>query len=341
MSARQIVIIGFLQNLSIETLKSGFTMKKTHFKIPGYQILERIGEGTFGTVFRAKQKSTGRYVAVKMLRLNYQDNNSYQHRIARFHREKRLCAELHHPYIIQLIDQGEYRTNQLFAVFEYAEGENLKDIIKQNGSLSAAQLKAVMGQILEALIYAHQKGIVHRDLKPGNIIVNTKINDICVKVLDFGVGGYLPDAKVDHENLTLPSEILGTPSYAAPEQLRGESANVKSDLYSWGLIFLECLTGQPVFTGSSVAEIIYRQLSLEDIPLPPVIASHPIAELLHCVLAKNPRDRIGDEYKLRSEYDKIFIDDLVGKPMLVAIDHISKSVPEQTTDGILAGVACG
>lgn len=302
-------------------------------EVPGYQILEWIGEGTFGTVYRARQSSTGQDVAVKLLRSDGMDKDARAQRIARFQRETSLYAELRHPYIVQLMDQGVTADGAFFAIFEYVEGETLQSLLRRKGPLPANQLKTVLGHVLEALAYAHGKGIVHRDLKPGNIMVSTNPVHTYAKVLDFGIGGLLSEAAGGPHDQARPKESLGTPSYAAPEQLRGETSNAKADIYAWGLVFLECLTGQPVMTGATVAEIIQRQLLAQDIPLPPEIALHPIAALLRRALAKRPEDRIGDATRLLSEYHEISLADLAGKTTPAVTDQAA-IVADQTAEGV-------
>lgn len=305
--------------------------------VVGYEILDCIGEGTFGTVYRAKQKSTGQITAIKVLKENPWSDISYERRKARFLRETSVCAALQHPYIVQILDQGSLKNEQLYAVFEFVEGETLQDLLKRNGPLPARQLKVIMSQVLEALAYAHQKGVIHRDLKPGNIMVHSIQNHIYAKILDFGMGGVLEDSSIDYKTLTLPSDALGTPSYGAPEQLRGDRPSAKSDLYSWGLVFLECLTGEPVMKGASVADIIHQQLILDDIILPSGIASHPIASLLHRVLAKRVEDRASDASAILNELERIHLDDLVGPIQSITKEQSSSFVADETAEGFLAG----
>jgi len=303
----------------------------------GYEILDCIGEGTFGTVYRAKQKSTGQITAIKVLKENAWTGISYERRKARFLREIQVCAALRHPYIVQILDQGSTKDDQLYAVFEFVEGETLQELLKRKGALPVRQLKVIMCQVLEALVYAHQKGVIHRDLKPGNIMVHSIQERTYVKILDFGMGGFLEESGVHLQTLTLPSDALGTPSYGAPEQLRGERPSSKSDLYSWGLVFLECLTGEPVMKGASVADIIHQQLMLDDIILPAGIASHPIASLLRRVLAKRVEDRVSDASAILRELEEIHLDDLVGSFQASAKESSSYYVADETAEGVLAG----
>ncbi len=282
--------------------------------LQGYELLETLGQGGFGTVYRAKQVSTGQIVALKILRLDDVLNEQHQRRqIERFERETKLCAELNHPHIVQLLDKGQTSENQLYAVFEYVPGETLKGVLLRKGMLSAAEAGELMGQVLDALTSAHAKGVVHRDLKPHNIMITTTGTRSHAKVLDFGIGAFTPDARqADYKSLTLTQEALGTPSYSAPEQLRGEPPTVKSDLYAWGLVFIECLTGKPAMHGATLAEIFHKQLSPMDVPLPAAIIGHPVANVLRRVLQKNPRDRAAKAASLYNDFKQINLSNIVG-----------------------------
>jgi len=284
--------------------------------INGYKIIELLGSGGFGMVYLARQESTGQKVAIKVLRLDEAlDEQAHRRKIERFERETQLCAGLHHPYIVKLLDKGQQKEGkQLYAVYEFVPGETLKSLLSRRGAFSAVQAGELMGQVLDALACAHAQGVVHRDLKPQNIMISTTGTRPHAKVLDFGIGAFLPGSgNLDYKSLTLTQEALGTPSYSAPEQLRGEPPTIKSDLYAWGLVLIECLTGHPVMHGSSLAEIFHKQLNPSAVPLPPVLADHPLGNLLRRVLQKNPSDRAGDAIQLYSDLKRINLNNLVGE----------------------------
>ncbi|MDI9311416.1 MAG: TOMM system kinase/cyclase fusion protein [Limnohabitans sp.] len=281
----------------------------------GYEIIEKIGEGGFGTVYKAIKKSTNQFVAIKTIKfkesITLQKKQQY---LARFERETEICAEINHPHIVRLLDKGYYKNKDPYAVYEFVSGKNLKDHILENKGLSANETGELMGQILDALACAHKKGIVHRDLKPNNIMITKTGAKPFIKVLDFGIGAFTQDVRsVDYKNLTITQEVLGTPTYCAPEQLRGEPPTVKSDLYAWGLILIECLTGEPVMQGNSVAEVFQQQLSSHNVPLPPAIFGHPLADFLRRILHKNTKQRVGNTETIYNDYTKINFNTLVGK----------------------------
>ena len=282
--------------------------------LPGYRLVSKLGAGGFGTVFQAVQESTGQTVALKMLRPGADlDERRQQRQIERFERETQLCAELSHPHIVQLLDKGKTEDGQLFAVFEFVQGETLKDLLVRRGPLSALEAGGLMGQVLDALASAHARGVVHRDLKPHNIMVSHTGARAHAKVLDFGIGALIPDQRqADYKTLTMTEEVMGTPSYSAPEQLRGEPPTIKSDLYAWGLVFLECLTGQPVMQGRTLAEIYHQQLSPVDVVLPSAIAGHELAHLLRRTLRKDSRDRAEHASQVYADFCRLNLASLVG-----------------------------
>ncbi|OUS24196.1 TOMM system kinase/cyclase fusion protein [Gammaproteobacteria bacterium 45_16_T64] len=284
------------------------------YNLSGYEFIGVLGKGGFGQVFLATQLSTSRSVAIKILKLpEDMPADSKQHLLNRFQREALLCAQLNHPHVVQLLDRGQTDDGVVYVVFEYVEGVTLKDLLDQEGVFAADEAHSVMGQVLDAICYAHSAGVIHRDLKPQNIMVTWHGMKPHAKILDFGIGAFSPDFQhEDYKNLTMTHEMLGTPSYAAPEQLRGELPTIQSDIYAWGLVLLECLTGQPAIQGLSVAEVFHQQLSPADVPLPPSIAGHELGGLLRRVLKKKTQDRYSDPEQLRIDFMRLAIADLVG-----------------------------
>lgn len=282
--------------------------------VSGYEVVAQLGEGGFGSVYLARQNSTRQLVALKMQRHDRVSDSGSPRHDQRFEREAQLCADLRHPHIVQLLDQGRTDDGRLFAVYQYVPGETLKEYIHRTGALTASEAGELMTQVLDALVCAHAHGIVHRDLKPHNIMVSSTGAKPLAKVLDFGIGTVIPSARNhDYKSLTLTNETIGTPAYSAPEQLRGEPPTVKSDLYAWALVFLECLTGSPAVDGASVAEVFHRQLSSAEVPLPPAIAGHPLGSLLRRALKKDAAQRYPNPQILWNELQAINLADLVGR----------------------------
>src|SRR5580658_3425170 len=188
-----------------------------------YEILAPIGEGGMGEVYKARDTRLDRIVAIKVAKDQFTE---------RFEREARLVAALNHPHICQLYDVGPN-----YLVFEYIDGEPLK------GPMPPADTLRIALQIIEALEEAHKNGIIHRDLKPGNILLTTR----GVKVLDFGLAKQSRDGQAaDDEtqtDLTRAGDVMGTPAYMAPEQLQGKPADARTDIYAFGCVLYELLTG--------------------------------------------------------------------------------------------------
>ena len=254
-----------------------------------YEVLSKLGEGGFSLVFKARQRATGQEVAVKVLHQLHADDEGL---VARFQREMRLCARLYHPHIVRLIDSGRTESGRLYTVFEYVPGRTLGDVLATEGALPAWEAAHLMLQVLDALGCAHKLGIVHRDLKPQNIMLTSTGLRRNALVLDFGLGTLSDeDRREDLSRITRTRDTLGTPAYAAPEQLRGEPVTARTDLYAWGLIFVECLTGKRVVEGSRLQDLIFKQLGPEPVLLPDWIASHRLGRLLRRATEKNPQAR--------------------------------------------------
>src|SRR5438105_4766958 len=189
-----------------------------------------------GVVFRAHDAVLAREVALKVLHAPLAAEPAF---IDRFRREARAAANLSHPNIVQVHDWGE-RDGTSFMIMEYVRGPNLRELLSSHGRLEPTQAVEVLLQMLAALDHAHQRGIVHRDVKPENALVTA---DGVVKVADFGLAQALAEAHVTQS----PGTVTGTVQYLAPEQIRGEVADPRTDLYALGILAYELLTGEAPF----------------------------------------------------------------------------------------------
>lgn len=260
----------------------------------GYEIEGLLGRGGFGVVYKAKQRTTGQLVAIKTL-LPQATSRRHEQLIGRFMRETRLCAQLYHPNIVQLIDAGKTAEGQLYTVFAYVPGKSLSQILADEGALDPEEARHLMLQVLDALACAHACGIVHRDLKPGNIMVIATGARRNALVLDFGIGTIVTGmSATEHERLTGTSDVIGTPGYAAPEQLNRLESSAATDLFAWGLVFIECLTGRPVYSGFTLQQILFKQLGAEPVSIPVALQHHPLGRLLEEVTRKDPAARPQD-----------------------------------------------
>jgi eukaryotic-like serine/threonine-protein kinase len=233
-------------------------------------------------VFKAEDAILGRCVALKTLHRRYAEEPSFR---SRFKQEARVMASLDHENIVKVYDicqEGEVP----FIVAEYVEGQDVGSVLKgtPEGRLGERFTRGVVGQLLEALEYAHRRGVVHRDVKPSNLLIT---REGVVKVADFGIARL-----VEEKEAGRPGEIIGSARYMSPEQLRGEETTPRSDLYSVGILLYHCLTGRPPFSGD--AKSVARQQIHKD-PTPPRMLNRAISPLIEVVimkaLAKNPEDR--------------------------------------------------
>ena len=299
---------------------------ESRFNSSDYQLIEKIGEGGFGQVYKAIQLNTQQFVAIKLLMLNPEfDIEKRQRYIERFERETLLGSHLQHPNIVRLLDKGQCDSGLIYAVFEYVEGQSLKEKLIDVGALMPLEAAEVMAQVLDAIAHAHKQGVIHRDIKPANIMLTTMGAKTHAKILDFGIGTLIQEVRqLDFKSITLTQESLGTPSYCAPEQLRGEPPTPKTDLYVWGLVFIECLTGRPAISGANLASIFHKQLNSSNVPLPAAIAGHPVAALLRRVLQKKTNERAASATDVYKEFIGLNFSSLVG-------DLSSKSVKPELT----------
>lgn len=300
-----------------------------------YRIGQLLGEGGNGVVFRATCDETGQDVAIKLMRDDAARTAAERARQrTRFRRETRLCEALRHPNIVALLDKGEAPDGRLFAVFEFVQGRTLRDRLAAEGPLSAVETGRLMAEVLDALAAAHRRGIVHRDLKPQNILITTDDDGPHAKLLDFGIGALLPGTDgIAHQTATRATEVIGTPQYCAPEQLRNETPTPGSDLYAWGLVVLECLTGAVVMQGASVADILYQQLSPADVALPPSIASHSLGPVLRRALSKDPAQRAASADELAEQFRALNFAALVGRLDAGRTDQDARPRPFAPHDG--------
>ena len=321
----------------------------------GYEIVHKLGEGSGGPVYKAVQRSTGQVVAVKTLSLVDLPEEVRARRLARFRREISFCSQLYHPDIVRLLDSGELDSNRHVAVFEFIPGSTLSEVLREARMLDVQRARNLMLQLLSPLAHAHSRGIFHRDLKPANIMVIGDGKRDRVKVLDFGISIAAGGEHGLVDRLTLTHEWVGTPAYAAPEQLGGEPGGAKADLYAWALVFVECLTGAPVVTGRSIPDIIRRQLPPGIHELPPALRSSRLGALLASVLEKDPDRRLGDATTVLSMLEPISISELedaqgylrdvvLGEPVAAAVRGsetlTDEQRPVQTESRHVSVVAC-
>ncbi|HUG93243.1 MAG TPA: serine/threonine-protein kinase [Planctomycetaceae bacterium] len=288
-----------LTRFQVEAVQHG--MVKRLF-LGDYILLERIGMGGMGFVYKAKHRFMSRVVAIKVLP-EFAVRTAQN--LKRFQREVRAAASLEHPNIVPAYDAGECGGSH-FLVMQYIDGPNLKQRVDDVGPLNTAQAVDCLIQAARGLAYAHQKGVVHRDMKPSNLLLS---RDGVIKILDMGLARLMEDlSEEDEGRLTQPGQLLGTVDYVAPEQiLDTHEADARSDVYSLGCTLHYLRTGAPPYTGSSIAEVLYAH---EQLPPPPLPAgadddSQILAEIYQLMMQKSPADRYQNMNELIADLELI------------------------------------
>ena len=247
-------------------------------RIGRYQVIERIGRGAMGVVYRAHDDVMGRDVALKVLMADLEDDPEVR---TRFHREAEAAARLSHPNIITIFDVGE-DGERFFIVMELLSGTTLKELMKSPERVRPEYKLDLMIQACAGLRAAHNASICHRDVKPGNLFVRS---DGLLKILDFGV------ARVASSSMTAAGFVVGTPDYMSPEQARGDEVDGRSDIFSLGAVFYFMLTGKKPFPATQLP-VLFRQIQ-SDQPTP-IAATEAPADLIALImkaLAKKPEER--------------------------------------------------
>ncbi len=264
-------------------------------RIGGYEIISKVGEGGLGVVYKARQLSMGRIVALKVLHERWVTDDEFR---KRFLVEARLVGRLSHPNLIQVIDVGRYKSTLYFSM-EFVDGEPVDATLDREGKMDLQSVVSIAIQMAGALEYLHQRRIVHRDVKPGNIMV-TKGG--IAKLGDFGF------VKSSLESvLSTEGEVLGTPDYISPEAARGEkNLDFRSDLYSFGATLYHMLTGIPPF-GGSVSDVMDQHIKADPKPITSQNRNLPpkMVQIVEKLMKKRPADRYQNFSELLNDLDEV------------------------------------
>jgi serine/threonine protein kinase len=254
-----------------------------------YEIIGPLGEGGMGQVYRAARPLLGDEVAVKVMRASFDAGSDVRQR---FLRESRACAQLRHPNIVTILDFNVESSGQPYLVMELLSGPSLRDELRIHGPMTPEKVVAVLGPVAAALQLAHDRGITHRDLKPANIVAHRfETGERVYKVIDFGLASVKKATEDLH--LTDPQVFMGTMAYAAPEQIRGEPVDPRTDQYTLGVIAYEMLTGRRPFDDDDQLTLIHQTLTerpVEPGKRRPGVAAEVDAVVMRA-LAKHPAER--------------------------------------------------
>ncbi len=267
-------------------------------KFKDYLIVERIGGGAFGAVYKAQHaRLSGKFFAIKVLHPHIAADTEI---IKRFEREAESLALLDHPNIVQIIDFDSSDEVGYYIVMEWLKGKPLSKYLKKKKRLSLKETEEIFLQLLVGLGEAHKKGIVHRDLKPANLMLVPTGNSLLVKILDFGIAAL----KSDDQGLTSDGTAMGSANYMSPEQAMGKVREIdsRSDLYSCGIIFGKCLTGRNIFTGESQTEILMKHIQAPPPKLNELYPAGNFSPELEAFFAKSIAKKKEDRFQTAREF---------------------------------------
>jgi serine/threonine protein kinase len=258
-------------------------MARVLTKAGRYQIVSELGRGSMGVVYQGFDPLIGRTVAIKTMLIEGLSSAEFQEYKARFQREAQAAGILAHPNIVTVFDFGEDE-GVLFLAMEFLEGNSLQDLVEKQSVLPVETIIPIFEQVCSALDHAHKNNIVHRDIKPANIMI---LNSGLVKVTDFGI------AKIMSMGMTQAGQILGTPNYMSPEQVKGRTVDGRSDIFALGVILYELVTGEKPFGGQNITTVIYKIINENPIPPRELDSTiHPgLSFVISKALAKSPEER--------------------------------------------------
>ena len=282
--SEELIASGAVTRKQIERLKPRVAEEKQSQQIPGYQILDRLGAGAMATVYKAKQLSLDRIVAIKVLPQKFTKSKQF---VERFYAEGRAAAKLNHPNIVGALDVGQAGEYHYF-VMEYVEGHTVFDDITAHGAYKEEDALSIAIQMARALEHAHKAGFIHRDVKPKNIMIMPSGQ---AKLADMGLARAVSDREAAEEE---KGKAFGTPYYISPEQVRGDpTVDYRADIYSLGCTLYHMVTGKVPFEGANPSIVMTKHLKEEPIPpdhVNPNLSSG-IGEVIELCMHKEPDER--------------------------------------------------
>jgi len=318
-----LVDLGYITATQAERLKTSIKESKVAaHQIPGYQILGKIGAGAMAIVYKARQLSLNRIVAIKVLPKRFSENREY---VERFYKEGQAAAKLNHSNIVQAFDVGEAGGYHYF-VMEYVEGKTLFDDLSAGKVFAEDQALDIIIQLARALHHAHSCGLIHRDIKPKNIMIN---NAGVVKLADMGLARATADIEAAQSEA---GKAYGTPYYIAPEQIRGQiDIDGRADIYGLGATFYHMVTGRVPFMAEDPSDVMRKHLREQLIPPDHINTSLSagISEVIEVMMAKKKEDRYSNVDELLADLDAV----RNGQPPLRAHKRFDVSMLGQLEEG--------
>ena len=289
---------GVVTRRQLARVRSGLEEIRITQQIPGFQILSKLGAGAMATVFKARQLSLDREVAIKVLPKRFSENPEY---VERFYKEGKAAAKLNHPNIVQAIDVGEANGYHYF-VMEYVRGDTLWDALQDGKRLSEAEGLRIILQIARALAHAHERGLIHRDVKPKNIMLTP---EGVAKLADMGLARMAADEQTAQAEA---GKAFGTPYYISPEQIRGEvDIDFRADIYGLGATLYHAVTGRVPFEGPTPAAVMHKHLK-EALTPPDHVnpeLSTGLGEVVEVMMAKRREDRYASTNDLIEDLEAV------------------------------------
>jgi serine/threonine-protein kinase len=315
--------LGYLTRTQADRLKRSIKESKTaDHQIPGYKILGRLGAGAMAVVYKARQLSLNRIVAIKVLPKRFTENPEY---VERFYKEGQAAGKLNHPNIVQAIDVGESGGYHYF-IMEYVEGKTIADDLSAGKVFDEHEALEIIIQVAHALAHAHARGLIHRDVKPKNIMIG---KDGSVKLADMGLARETADIEAAQ---TEAGKAYGTPYYISPEQIRGKvDIDGRADIYGLGATFYHMVTGRVPFMAEDSAEVMRKHLKEPLVPPDHIntTLSAGVSEVIEIMMAKRRENRYKNVEELLMDLESL----RKGQPPLQAHKRFDVSVLEQLGKG--------
>ncbi|MBX9689387.1 MAG: protein kinase [Candidatus Obscuribacterales bacterium] len=305
-----------------------------------YKLLEIIGQGGIGVVYKAEHTLMNRLVAIKMLR---NESLADERNRQRFQQEAQAISALNHPNIVSVFDFGFTPDNSAFLVMDYLDGKDLDSLIQDSGYLTPEEVVPIFTQICDAMTQTHVHGIIHRDLKPGNIIVLKKDGKSLAKLVDFGMAKFETQSGRQAQSLTQPGEVFGSPYYMSPEQCTGMKLDQRSDIYSMGVLMYEAVTGRPPFLADNMVSMAQMHIYEKPAAIGETINDPEFPQWMQNIIFKALEKNVNDRYQSTDElkqallaFNKFWLEKTGGETKPISLRQTTTS--RHVKDEVLAAI---